>query len=92
MLGIDRPNLSLKVEQPVSTFAEGNARWYVTEQCRNERKSINKCLLIFTRTNKDLDPVPRQERKWGVTSFLAYWISDAFKYGNQSGTRDEAKY
>ncbi|KAL1644646.1 hypothetical protein SLS61_008697 [Didymella pomorum] len=29
-------------------------------------------------TNKDLDPVPKHERKWGVTSFLAYWISDAF--------------
>lgn len=33
-----------------------------------------------SRTNKDLDPVPRHNRKWGVTSFLAYWISDAFKY------------
>ncbi|ETN44471.1 uncharacterized protein HMPREF1541_10141 [Cyphellophora europaea CBS 101466] len=49
-----RPHL--KVEQPVSTFAEGNARW----------------------TNKDLDPVPPGNRKWGVTSFIAYWISDAF--------------
>ncbi|KAK5949609.1 hypothetical protein OHC33_009416 [Knufia fluminis] len=29
-------------------------------------------------TNKDLDPVPPQSRKWGVTSFVAYWISDAF--------------
>ncbi|KAF2703396.1 uracil permease [Pleomassaria siparia CBS 279.74] len=29
-------------------------------------------------TNKDLDPVPRHERKWGVTSIIAYWISDAF--------------
>ncbi|KAF2269392.1 NCS1 allantoate transporter [Lojkania enalia] len=29
-------------------------------------------------TNKDLDPVPRHARKWGVTSFIAYWISDAF--------------
>ncbi|KAF2728179.1 uracil permease [Polyplosphaeria fusca] len=29
-------------------------------------------------TNKDLDPVPRHQRKWGVTSFIAYWISDAF--------------
>jgi len=29
-------------------------------------------------TNKDLDPVPRHERKWGVVSFIAYWISDAF--------------
>jgi NCS1 nucleoside transporter family len=50
----ERPHL--KVEQPVSAFAEGNARW----------------------TNKDLDPVPRHQRKWGVTSFIAYWISDAF--------------
>ncbi|KAF2276463.1 NCS1 allantoate transporter [Westerdykella ornata] len=32
-------------------------------------------------TNKDLDPVPRHARKWGVTSFIAYWVSDAFKYG-----------
>ncbi|KAF2113881.1 permease for cytosine/purines, uracil, thiamine, allantoin-domain-containing protein [Lophiotrema nucula] len=46
----------LKVDQPKSAFAEGNARW----------------------TNKDLDPVPRASRKWGVTSFIAYWISDAF--------------
>ncbi|KAI9849439.1 MAG: hypothetical protein M1837_004059 [Sclerophora amabilis] len=29
-------------------------------------------------TNKDLDPVPRDARKWGVLSFIAYWISDAF--------------
>ncbi|MCJ1255604.1 hypothetical protein MMC24_003421 [Lignoscripta atroalba] len=46
----------LKVAQPKSAFAEGNARW----------------------TNKDLDPVPRNNRKWGVSSFIAYWISDAF--------------
>ncbi|KAL6704511.1 hypothetical protein ACN47E_008140 [Coniothyrium glycines] len=53
---IEKPNLSIRVEQPHSTFAEGNARW----------------------TNKDLDPVPRHGRKWGVTSFISYWISDAF--------------
>ncbi|KAF2094426.1 uracil permease [Rhizodiscina lignyota] len=29
-------------------------------------------------TNKDLDPVPKDERKWGVISLVAYWISDAF--------------
>ncbi|KAL5380119.1 hypothetical protein PMIN06_011117 [Paraphaeosphaeria minitans] len=29
-------------------------------------------------TNKDLDPVPRHARKWGVVSFIAYWVSDAF--------------
>ncbi|KAL0258615.1 hypothetical protein SLS55_006112 [Diplodia seriata] len=29
-------------------------------------------------TNVDLDPVPKHSRKWGVTSFVAYWISDAF--------------
>ncbi|KAI9724556.1 MAG: hypothetical protein M1812_000624 [Candelaria pacifica] len=29
-------------------------------------------------TNEDLDPVPRNKRKWGVLSFIAYWISDAF--------------
>ena len=29
-------------------------------------------------TNADLDPVPCSKRKWGVTSFIAYWISDAF--------------
>lgn len=33
---------------------------------------------MVNRTNKDLDPVPPHERKWGVTSFIAYWISDAF--------------
>ncbi|KAH8732015.1 uracil permease [Phaeosphaeriaceae sp. PMI808] len=53
---IEKPHFTLKVEQPKSTFAEGNARW----------------------TNKDLDPVPRHARKWGVTSFVSYWISDAF--------------
>lgn len=30
-------------------------------------------------TNKDLDPVPPEARKWGVISLIAYWISDAFK-------------
>jgi len=35
--------------------------------------------LTWIRTNKDLDPVPRHARKWGVTSFIAYWVSDAFK-------------
>ncbi|KZV91125.1 uracil transporter FurD [Exidia glandulosa HHB12029] len=30
-------------------------------------------------TNVDLDPVPRHARKWGVTSFIAYWMADAFK-------------
>ncbi|KAF1847860.1 uracil permease [Cucurbitaria berberidis CBS 394.84] len=29
-------------------------------------------------TNRDLDPVPRHARKWGVTSFVSYWVSDAF--------------
>lgn len=29
-------------------------------------------------TNRDLDPVPRERRKWGVTSLMAYWVSDAF--------------
>ncbi|KAJ4419373.1 hypothetical protein N0V82_004955 [Gnomoniopsis sp. IMI 355080] len=29
-------------------------------------------------TNRDLDPVPPDARKWGVASFIAYWISDAF--------------
>ena len=29
-------------------------------------------------TNLDLDPIPRHLRKWGVTSLIAYWISDAF--------------
>jgi hypothetical protein len=27
MLGIEKPHLTLKVEQTESTFAEGNARW-----------------------------------------------------------------
>lgn len=29
-------------------------------------------------TNADMDPVPAHARKWGVLSFLAYWVSDAF--------------
>ncbi|KAF2091053.1 NCS1 allantoate transporter [Saccharata proteae CBS 121410] len=29
-------------------------------------------------TNVDLDPVPRHARKWGITSIICYWISDAF--------------
>lgn len=37
MLGIARPNFSLKVEQPQSTFAEGNARWYVFECSQDGR-------------------------------------------------------
>ena len=52
---LERPHL--KVDQPKSAFAEGNARW----------------------TNKDMDPVPKKDRKWGPWSFVAYWISDAFK-------------
>ncbi|PGH00847.1 hypothetical protein AJ79_08099 [Helicocarpus griseus UAMH5409] len=28
-------------------------------------------------TNRDLDPIPRHLRKWGVTSLIAYWISDS---------------
>lgn len=28
--------------------------------------------------NRDLDPIPRHMRKWGITSLIAYWISDAF--------------
>jgi hypothetical protein len=51
MMKFERPHL--KIEQPESAFAEGNARW----------------------TNKDLDPVPRNKRKWGAVSFIAYWIS-----------------
>ncbi|PVI04329.1 uracil permease [Periconia macrospinosa] len=54
MPAFKRPHL--KVDQPISAFAEGNQRW----------------------TNKDLDPVPPNNRKWGVTSFIAYWVSDAF--------------
>ncbi|RVX71924.1 hypothetical protein B0A52_04323 [Exophiala mesophila] len=50
----ERPHL--RVEQPLSVFAEGNERW----------------------TNKDLDPVPPNRRKWGVMSFVSYWVSDAF--------------
>jgi cytosine/uracil/thiamine/allantoin permease len=45
-------------------------------------------MLTSSRTNKDMDPVPRHERKWGVTSFLAYWVSDAFKYGLQPAMDD----
>lgn len=37
-----------------------------------------RALIATQRTNKDLDPVPRSSRKWGVTSFIAYWVSDAF--------------
>ncbi|KAF7588606.1 hypothetical protein BBP40_005466 [Aspergillus hancockii] len=29
-------------------------------------------------TNLDLDPVPCDRRQWGPSSFIAYWISDAF--------------
>ncbi|KAJ5787849.1 hypothetical protein N7457_002839 [Penicillium paradoxum] len=28
-------------------------------------------------TNHDLDPIPKDNRKWGVKSIIAYWISDA---------------
>ncbi|KAL6713166.1 hypothetical protein ACLMJK_009287 [Lecanora helva] len=29
-------------------------------------------------SNKDLDPVRRENRKWGIAALIAYWISDAF--------------
>ncbi|CAG8918431.1 unnamed protein product [Penicillium salamii] len=29
-------------------------------------------------TNLDLDPIAKERRKWGVSSLVAYWISDAF--------------
>ncbi|WEW60093.1 hypothetical protein PRK78_005578 [Emydomyces testavorans] len=32
-------------------------------------------------TNRDLDPIPRHLRKWGVVSFIAYWLSDSFNVG-----------
>ncbi|OAX79123.1 hypothetical protein ACJ72_06558 [Emergomyces africanus] len=28
-------------------------------------------------TNRDLDPIPRHLRKWGVTSLITYWVSDS---------------
>ncbi|KAJ6179931.1 hypothetical protein N7519_010392 [Penicillium mononematosum] len=28
-------------------------------------------------TNRDLDPIAKNARKWGVSSIIAYWISDA---------------
>lgn len=75
MPAFKRPHL--KVEQPKSAFAEGNARWYDPVARMVVRTQISD---HFDRTNKDLDPVPRHQRKWGVTSLIAYWISDAFKY------------
>ncbi|KAF7327808.1 hypothetical protein MKEN_00360600 [Mycena kentingensis (nom. inval.)] len=30
-----------------------------------------------TMSNKDMDPVPREQRKWTTWSYTAYWISDA---------------
>jgi hypothetical protein len=51
------------------------------ESCvESEGSDLTRCADVFYRTNKDLDPVPRHGRKWGVTSFISYWISDAFKY------------
>ena len=32
-------------------------------------------------TNRDLDPVPRGNRKWGPWNFVAYWICDAMDIG-----------
>ncbi|EEH35650.2 allantoin permease [Paracoccidioides lutzii Pb01] len=32
-------------------------------------------------TNRDLDPIPRHLRKWGVASLTTYWISDAVNIG-----------
>ncbi|KAI4212931.1 MAG: hypothetical protein LQ351_004456 [Letrouitia transgressa] len=29
-------------------------------------------------SNKDIDPIRREDRKWGVWSLIAYWFSDAF--------------
>ncbi|KAJ5658359.1 uncharacterized protein N7484_002008 [Penicillium longicatenatum] len=33
-------------------------------------------------TNRDLDPVPKDMRKWTVLSFIGYWISDCFSVAN----------
>ncbi|KAH8701630.1 putative uracil permease [Talaromyces proteolyticus] len=33
-------------------------------------------------TNKDLDPVPPDMRKWTVLSFVGYWMSDSFSVAN----------
>ncbi|KAF7523647.1 hypothetical protein PCG10_006402 [Penicillium crustosum] len=33
-------------------------------------------------TNKDLDPVPQDQRQWTVLSFIGYWISDCFSVAN----------
>jgi hypothetical protein len=40
-------------------------------------------------TNKDLEPVPLNDRKWGMTALICYWISDAFnasswQFGNEA--------
>ena len=34
--------------------------------------------LAKHRTNLDLDPVPVENRKWGLVALISYWISDAF--------------
>ncbi|KAI9157920.1 permease [Paramyrothecium foliicola] len=38
------------------------------------------CMLVGSgeSSNLDLDPVPINDRKWGLTSLVSYWISDAF--------------
>ncbi|KAL2815630.1 permease for cytosine/purines, uracil, thiamine, allantoin-domain-containing protein [Aspergillus cavernicola] len=33
-------------------------------------------------TNRDLDPVPPEMRKWNLLSFIGYWISDSFSVAN----------
>ncbi|KAF8586429.1 cytosine-purine permease [Ramaria rubella] len=33
-------------------------------------------------SNKDLDPVPLEERKWGMFDYFTYWLSDAFNVPN----------
>ena len=46
--------------------------------CESLYHFMRKTDVVHPRTNRDLDPVPPHARKWGVTSFIAYWISDAF--------------
>jgi nucleobase:cation symporter-1, NCS1 family len=33
-------------------------------------------------SNRDLDPVPPEQRTWKMIDYFTYWISDAFKFVN----------
>ena len=68
----------LHVDQIPSAFSgkAGASRW----TNKGETRSFSgTCMsLIHTDVHVDIDPIRREDRKWGIISLIAYWCSDAF--------------